>query len=126
MPNVDDVVDGYLRLRDKKKGIVARQKEELAPLNDKMKKMEAWLQAWLHLQGGQNMKTKHGTVYLATTTKVKVEDRDVFFDFVRANDMWAMLTSNVSKDAIEEFIESTGDVPPGVSVSRETNARVIK
>ncbi len=126
MPNVDDVVSGYLRLRDEKKRIAKRQKEELAPLNAKMKKIEAWLQAWMHLQGGQNMKTKHGTVYLSTTTSAKVEDRNVFFAFVRDNHMWAMLTSNVSEDAVEEYIESTGDVPPGVSVSRETNARVRK
>ncbi len=124
MPTIDSVVDGYKRLRNEKKRITERQKEELAPLNAKMSKMEAWLQAQLQAQNALNMKTAHGTVYLSTTVKAKVEDRDVFFEFVRANDMWAMLTSNVSKDAVEEFIESTGDAPPGVSVNRETNARV--
>ena len=126
MPTIDSVVGGYIRLRDEKKRIAERQKEELAPLNAKLKKMEAWLQAQLQAQDALNMKTEHGTVYLSTTVSAKVEDRDAFFDFVRNNDMWAMLTSNVSKDAVEEFIESTGDVPPGVSVSRETNARVRK
>ena len=126
MPTIDSVVGGYIRLRDEKKRIAERQKEELAPLNAKLIKMEAWLQAQLQAQDALNMKTEHGTVYLSTTVKAKVEDRDAFFEFVRENDMWAMLTSAVSKDAVEEFIESTGDVPPGVSIDRETNARVRK
>lgn len=126
MPTIDNVVGGYLRLRDEKKRIAERQKEELAPLNFKMKKMEAWLQAQLNAQGGRNMKTDHGTVYLSTTVSAKVEDRDIFFEFVREHSLWSMLTSAVSKDAVEEFMESNGDVPPGVSVTRETNARVRK
>ncbi len=126
MPTIDAVVGGYIRLRDEKKAIAERHKEELAPMNAKLKKMEAWLQQQLQAQDALNMKTEHGTVYLSTTVSAKVEDRDAFFEFVREQDMWAMLTSNVSKDAVEEFIESTGDVPPGVSVNRETNARVRK
>ena len=126
MPTIDSVVGGYIRLRDEKKRIAERQKEELAPLNAKLKKMEAWLQSQLQAQDALNMKTEHGTVYLSTTVSAKVEDRDVFFEFVREHDLWAMLTSAVSKDAVEEYIESTGDVPPGVSVNRETNARVRK
>lgn len=125
MPTIDNVVGGYIRLRDEKKRIAERQKDELAPFNAKMKKMEAWLQAQLNAQGTTNSKTTDGhTVYLSTTVNATVNDRDAFLEFVREHNLWAMLTAAVSKDAVEEFIESTGNAPPGVSVSRETNARV--
>lgn len=126
MPKLDNVVAGYLKLRDAKKTITDRHKEELAPINAKMKTIEAWLLRDMQDRGALNTKTPFGTVYLSTSTTPKVVDRDEFLAFVRAHELWSMLTSHVSKDAVEEYLESTGDVPPGVEITRDTNARIRK
>jgi hypothetical protein len=126
MPTLDQAVEGFIKLRNKKKEIETANKEILAPINDKMMKLENWIQQELQSQGATNVKTAHGTAYLSTTTKPKVEDWQTFLEYVRANDLWSLLERRPSKAAVDEFIESTEAVPPGLSITREVNARFRK
>lgn len=124
MPTIEQVVATYIKWRDQKKKIQDRHKEELADVKDKMYKMEQWLHKQLNSQGADHIGTPAGTAYLSTTISAKVEERDEFFRFVSENDLWAMLESRANKTAVEEYLESTGELPPGLSVSRETNVRI--
>jgi hypothetical protein len=124
MPTLDQAVAGYIKLRDRKKEIVDEHKEVLAPYNEKLLKLENWIQHELQSQGATNVKTGHGTAYLSTTTRPKVEDWNAFLDHIRANDLWSLLERRPCKQAVDEYIEGSGEVPPGVSIKREVNARV--
>ena len=126
MPTVDRVVAGYRLLRDQKKEIQDRHKDELAPYNRKLYKMELWLQDALNKAGAQNITTPHGTAYTSTVMKAKVDDFDAFWEYVRMADASGLIEQRASKDAVEEHIESNGEPPPGVSVTYETNVRVRK
>ena len=125
-PTIEAVVAGYRRLRDIKKDMEDAHKEALAPINGKMKKMEAWLQRALNDAGADHIGTPHGTAYITTVTKAKVEDFDALMEFVIENDLPGLLERRVSKQAVEEYLESNGDIPPGVSIQREQFARVRK
>lgn len=126
MADLDQAVAGYVQLRAMKKAMQDRHKEELAPLNEKMKKVEMWVHKQLNDMGATNAKTAHGTCYLSTTTKPKVEDWQAFIDFVRENDMWEMLERRPNKSAVDEFVEAQDDVPPGLSIQSEVNVRFRK
>lgn len=116
-------VEKYILLRDEKKRIQDKHKEELAPLNDAMSKIENAVQKILINQGATNSKTPAGTAYLSTTKRPKVVDWSELKPFLIENDLLDMMTRSLSATAVDEFYESTGDLPPGVTVTSETNCR---
>ena len=124
MPKVNDVVAAYVTLRDKKAEIKARHQEELAPINDKMFKLEGWLHRELNKQGVDSFKTKRGTAFVQKATSVTVQDWDATLPFIREHGLWDMLEARVSKTAVQDYIESTKDVPPGVSIKVDEVVRV--
>lgn len=113
-PNVEDVVRGFVKLRDKKNEIKRRHSEELAPINEKMATLEAWLQRDLLNRKVQSQKTAAGTAYLSTDARATVKDRDAYLDFVREKEMWDLLENRVSKTVVRDYLEETGEVVPGV------------
>ena len=113
-PNVEDVIRGFVKLRDKKNEIKRRHSEELAPINEKMATLEAWLQRDLLNRKVQSQKTEAGTAYLSTDARATVKDRDAYLDFVRDKGMWDLLENRVSKTVVRDYLEETGEVVPGV------------
>lgn len=121
---IDQVIQAYVALRDDLDAMTKRQKEETAPLREKMHKLEMWLQNQLQEQGLQNFKATTGTAFLKEVTSVTVENWEATLPFIKDKDMWDMLEKRVSKSVVEDYIESTGEIPPGVSVKRETVVQV--
>lgn len=113
-PNVEDVVRGFVKLRDKKNEIKRRHSEELAPINEKMATLEAWLQRDLLQRKVQSQKTAAGTAYLSTDARATVKDRDAYLNFVKEKEMWDLLENRVSKTVVRDYLEETGEVVPGV------------
>jgi hypothetical protein len=124
---MEQVVAGYIKARDKKKIIKERHSEELAPLNKAMATLEAWMLNNLQQdQHAQSVKTKQGTVYLSTLLKPKVEDRNTFLDYLREANLLHMLDVKPNVPAMEDYLEEHDHPPPGISIRRETFARVRK
>ena len=123
MPTVDAAVGAYVKLRDHKKKIQDRHKEELAPINGKMEALENWLLKQLNDQQAQSIKTGSGTVFKHTRTAAKVEDWDATLDFIITNQLWHILERRVSKTAVEELAEEN-QVVPGVAITRDTVAQI--
>lgn len=126
MATMDQVVAAYLKLRQERDALKKKQAEEMAPLNDKMMKLQAWCQAQLQSQGQRNARVDSGTCFLQTDTSVTVEDWDTVLSFVKDKDLYAMLEKRVSKGVVQEYIESTGEVPPGVKVTQEISCHIRK
>lgn len=122
--NVDDVIKAYVQMRDAADAMEKRHKEELAPGRDKMRKIELWLQNTLQSQGLSNVKSESGTAFLQGVASVKVQDWESLLAFIRERNMWELLDHRVSKSVVEAFLESTGRIPPGVDIKRETVVRV--
>lgn len=123
-PKIDAVVAAYIKLRRGKEEIKARHKEELAPINDQMQKLENWLHRELLAQGVDSFKTKMGTAFVQKNTSVTVAEWDVTLPFIQEHELWDMLEARVSKSAVQDYIESTKEVPPGVNVRVEEVVRV--
>jgi hypothetical protein len=126
MATVNDVVAAYRQLRDKKKEIEDRQKEELVPLNERMEKLEAWLQRTLLEMGVDSMKTPDGTAYLSKTSSVKIEDWTTTLSYIVENEMWHVLEKRLAKSAVELFVEENEENLPGTSISFITKVNVRK
>jgi hypothetical protein len=92
----------------------------IAPLNDKMDKLEAKLLDVFNKTGMDSVKTENGTAYTAVRTTASIADREAFMDYVKANEEWSLLEARASKTAIEQFRDSNnGELPPGINIRSE-------
>lgn len=122
---LDAVISGVITVRDQIDALKKQQKEALAPLNDKLAKLEAYLQMQLTAQGMTSLAAKGvGTAYLQNVTSCTVEDWEATLGWIKTTDAWEFLERRVSKTVVQEYMESQGEVPPGVNVRTEIEVRV--
>lgn len=126
MATMSEVIAGYIKMREIKEGLVKKQKEELAPINEHMTKLENWLHKQLQDQGQKSARTDAGTAFLQNEHSVTVEDFTAMLEHIRATDQWELLERRASKTVVLDLIESTGVIPPGVKVTSEIVCRVRK
>lgn len=116
---LSDAVSLYIKMRDKKAQMKAEFDASVAPLNEKMEKLEAKLLDVFNKTGMDSVKTEFGTAYTTTRVTASVADREIFMTHVRENDDWALLEVRASKAAVEQYRENNNDLPPGVSMREE-------
>lgn len=122
--SIDQLVQGYIYLRDEKAELKKKQAEEMAPTIARMDKIEAMLLARLNEQQAESIRADHGTAYKTKRSTVKILDWASTFDYIREHELWHMLTRSLAKTAVEEFLEAQGELPPGVDISIETRVNV--
>lgn len=113
---MDDVLAVYIKTRDEKNALVERQKMEVEAFNVALAKIEKWIFARLSDSGAESIRAKTGTAFFRNVTSAKIEDRSAFFEWVfEDKDRQDLLEARCSKLAVESYLESTGELPPGVS-----------
>jgi len=116
---LSEAVSIYIKMRDKKAQMKAEFDASVAPLNEKMEKLEAKLLDVFNKTGIDSVKTEFGTAYTTTRVTASVADREIFMTHVRENDDWALLEVRASKTAVEQYRETNDDLPPGISMREE-------
>ena len=117
---LSEAVSLYIQLRDKKAEMKSAFDASVAPINEKMDKLEAKLLDVFNKTGTDSVKTEHGTAYTAVRTTASVADREAFMDYVKANEEWSLLEVRASKTAVEQFCQSNDNsLPPGVNMRSE-------
>jgi len=118
--NAQELIGKYIQIRDAKDELSKKQKADMARINTVLDKIEKMLMEQMQEIGSDSIKTKAGTCYQSIRASVRVEDREKFLNFVRENEAWDLLESRASKREVEQFLETNQDIPPGVSISRES------
>jgi len=126
MADMEKAIMSYRNLRDRKKDIADRHKEELAPINNKMRELENWMLAALNEQGANSIKTPSGTVFKKVDVSVKIDDWSSALKMIREEGLWHMLEHRLSKTAVEEYIKAEGVAPPGVAINSTIVVNVRK
>lgn len=126
IPNVDEVVAAYMKLRDQKAAIEGEVKDKLTTIKTKMEKLEAWIKEKADAEGVTSFKTKHGTAFLTTTDYANVADWDAVLNFIRDNEAFDMLEKRISKIAVRGYIEQNKAVPPGVNYGTKLDVNIRK
>jgi hypothetical protein len=116
---VGKLVDGYVKLRDKKAALKARHDAEMAPLIAMMDKIEVHLLQAMQEQGVTSYKADAGTAYAQTRTSVSTADSDAFFRFCIDTGNTHLMEKRAAKTQVEEFVNAGGDLPPGLNYRRE-------
>jgi hypothetical protein len=117
---LSEAVSLYIKLRDKKAAMKKEFEASIAPLNEKMDKLEAKLLEVFNTTGMESVRTEFGTAYSSVRSSATVADRDSFISYVRSHDDWALLEVRPAKLAIEEFRSANdGGLPPGINFTEE-------
>lgn len=117
---LSEAVEIYIKLRDKKAQLKAEFDAKVAPVNEKMDKLEAQLLDIFNKTGMDSVKTEFGTAYSTLRTTASIADRDVFMEHVKTNEDWGLLEVRVAKSAVEQYRQSHDDeLPPGVNLREE-------
>lgn len=115
---IDDIIEKYIKLRDKKKELQDKHKAELSKYDDAMERIEAHLLKQMQEQGLDSMPTAAGTAYRQVRTSATLGDREMFRKWCEANDAWGLADIRAAPVAIREYKEANDDLPPGVSFSQ--------
>lgn len=124
MPEINQVIEAYIKLRDARDAMKKKHTQELRPILDNMEKLEGWLHRKLNADNLKNFSGQAGTAFLKKRTSVKVMDRDVYFQFVRDRNAWSFLEARANPTEVQEFMDEHGAPPPGVDVTVEEVCQV--
>lgn len=116
---VNEIVDRYIVLRDRKAAIKKEYDEKVSKIETVLEKVEAVLLKHFEETGAESVKTESGTAYKARRTSATVADWDAFLAHVQKHEAWEMLEHRASKKAVEEYKNANDEVPPGINWSSE-------
>jgi hypothetical protein len=121
---LDEMVERYLKLKERKAMMKKVFTEKTAPLERDMAAIEAQILQHFETTGQTSAKTAHGTPYISLRESFTVADRDTYFDFVKANEAWDMLESRANKTAVQAWVEEHDDLPPGLNYRAERTVNI--
>lgn len=119
MSTMEELVEKYIELRDVKAKLVAKHKEQLERVNGVLDRMEGALLTQFNELGMEAVRTKSGTAYKSTRVSTPVQDWDAALAFIREHELYNMLERRVSKQAVEQYKDEHGDLPPGIGYREE-------
>lgn len=120
----EQIVEMYIRLRDKKKEKDDAHKAAMETINDALKSAEATLLAAFQANGMESVNTKFGTAYKSVRSSAKVEDWDRTLAFILSGGHFEMLEKRVAKTAVEAYRDEHNILPPGIGWSEELTVNV--
>lgn len=72
----------------------------------------------------KSVRTDFGTAYQQEDIIPNCADWNVFYDWVKQNDAFDALEKRIKKTYVKEMMETTGELPAGVSIIRMNVVRV--
>lgn len=122
-----DAIAAYLKLRDKKAELADKHKDEMAPYNEKMTKLENFMLDVLNKASVDSMAFKGvGTMFKKEHTSVTAEEWDATLTWIKENNAWEFLERRVSKTVAQEYAAAHGAYPPGLKVVTSIGVQVRK
>jgi hypothetical protein len=124
----DTLVKIYRKIRDTRSNLKKQYEEDDEALKSQLAKIATALKQRVAEIGesATGLKTEYGTVYLAETMKVSCGDWGVFYSWAKEHDcLENFLEQRIKQGEVKAYMDKTkGELPPGVSVFREIEARV--
>lgn len=126
VPN-DTLVKIFIRIRDAKSSKKKEMEAEIDKLDQQLKTISAELKSRCMEANATSLKTEMGTVYISETMKVSCGDWGVFYGWIKDNDALDMLEQRVKAGEVKKYMDDhKGELPPGISIFKETEARIRK
>lgn len=122
--NFDQLVEKYIRIRDKKAEVAKLQKAELAKFDAALVALERAFLTQMQATGAQSVATAHGTAYQKTQTSCSIADKDAFLGFLREGNNWAFADFRANAPAVKAYLDANEALPPGVNLTSRLTVNV--
>lgn len=115
----------FVALRDKKKEIEEKHKEELRPYNEALEALKSELAAGMDAMNVESVRTPCGTVSFTTKHNASVGDMAAFWTYVVTQGSFDLIDKKANVTAVKDHIDKHGVPPPGVNynVLRDVGVR---
>jgi hypothetical protein len=123
-PKIDEVIAKFTELREKRAALKREYEAQDFILKQGQEKIEAYLMRYLDSQNTESVKTKEGTAYFSTETKVSCADWPGLYQWVLANARPDIFEKRLTTKVVTEYEEETGALPPYVNKMVEKVVRV--
>lgn len=121
----DKLVKIFLKIRDARKALSAKFDAEDGALKAQLDTISVELKRRCLNAGDTGFKTEFGTVFITETLKVSCGDWAMFGEWLKTQDPLVYMESRVKSTAIKEYMDAhNGELPPGISIFKESEARV--
>lgn len=113
--NVDELVDQYVRLRDKVKEADEAHKKKTAQAKAYLELLNNKLLERLNDLGGESVKTESGTVYRTSKRSATIADGGAFREYVIEAGQFDLVDWKANANAVDDYIKQHEVPPPGVN-----------
>ena len=120
----DKLVAAYVAIRDKRKVLKEDYEAEDSVLKSQLERIEVELLKNLDEAGATSLNTGEGTAYISTETRASCGDWAALYSTIQQTGRFDFLERRVASKAISQYLEETGDLPPGVTIASERVVRV--
>lgn len=121
-----ELMQQYRVLKAEKEGLQAIHAEQLRPINEQMDKIEIDLLVVMGNTGLTNFSDGEFTAYRQPRTKYQIIDPHAFRQWVEAQNRPDFYENRVSKDVLENHLDTGGALPPGIKVNSEVVVNIRK
>ncbi len=124
--SVEELIEMYIQLRDKKDELEASVKGKVAKIKDAMEMVEGQLLLAMDELGVDKLAKKGvGTAFLSTKEFVGVEEWEKVEAYLITTADFSLLNKAINKSRVREYMaEHEGLVPPGVSYTSRKEVSV--
>jgi len=122
--DVQKWIGQYVAVRDVKKALEAKHKEELKTYTNILNQLEGRLQSFFSETGQDSAPTGAGTAYLSTTYRASIADKQMFQDYVKESERWELLDWKANAKAARAFVKENKVPVPGINLTGITKVRI--
>jgi len=123
--SVENLVREYQGLAKTRDDLELLLDSKLAPVKEKMTKIEQQLLEYFDANGITSLKTQYGTPYKTILRKVSIADTNVFFGFIHQTQNYELFQKRVNLTIYEELVNSGVEVP-GVKIDSAVKLKIRK
>jgi hypothetical protein len=125
--SIEELVDVYVQIRDKKRQIEAELDKQVKELEEDLKVISSAMLDACKDMGADSIRTKHGTVIRSVKSKYWTNDWDSMWKFIRENSAMELLEKRIHQTNMKQFLEENPDQhPAGLNVDSEFTITVRK
>jgi hypothetical protein len=122
---VDRMIQAFVILRDKRSILKQNYEAEDAALKEKQQTVKTWLARQMETLNSDQLAARGiGIAYRSIKKHFNGSDWPNFWAFIKENDRFDMMQKRVGEKAVSEYLDETGELPPGISMMQEYEINV--
>lgn len=121
----DKLASVYIKMRDKRKELLAKYEEEDKKIEAQMIMVEEELLNLCKSIGADSIKTSAGTVFRSVRTRYETTDWDSMYKFIKEHDIPQVLERRISTTNMKQFLDENPTLMPiGMNVNNKYTVTV--